>query len=278
LVTSLAPGQVGCLRKGTYLGPLTFVRGGEPRRPIVFRSFPGERATVRGYVYVPDSSNFVRISDLAVDGSTTQQQTVQIFGDDVTLSNVDVTNRNQGGSCIHLGDHDFGFALRTIVRESRVHDCGETAGQDHGIYLSATRGARILRSYIYGASGWGIHLYPDARSTVITQNVLYGNRSGNIIFAGDEHEASSGTRATLNILSNPGSGFNLDASWVDPVGTDNVAARNCLWSVTGRNVSEQNGFVADGNIIGNPRFAAPSKGDFRQRAGGACKRLRELSP
>src|SRR5690242_16158565 len=49
LVDALSPGDVGCLRQGTYAENVTVGQGGTgDDARVVIRSFPGERATISG--------------------------------------------------------------------------------------------------------------------------------------------------------------------------------------------------------------------------------------
>src|ERR671932_1697506 len=53
LVNSLGPGDVGCLRQGTYGENVTFSHGGTgDDARVVLRSYAGERAKISGRVYV----------------------------------------------------------------------------------------------------------------------------------------------------------------------------------------------------------------------------------
>src|SRR5205085_894123 len=69
LVDSHGPGDVGCLRQGTYRENLTVNHGGSGESArVVLRSYDGERATVSGRLYVPDRANYVTIEGLDLDG------------------------------------------------------------------------------------------------------------------------------------------------------------------------------------------------------------------
>src|SRR2546425_11100821 len=52
LVDSLAPGETGCLKSGTYTGGLTIAKGGAHGSPITITSQPGERAAILGRVLI----------------------------------------------------------------------------------------------------------------------------------------------------------------------------------------------------------------------------------
>ena len=87
LVDSLAPGQTGCLRAGTYEENVTISRAAAPASPVTLSSYPGERATVRGRFRVKDSANFVTVESLDLDGRNARQPAEpERHGDDVTFS------------------------------------------------------------------------------------------------------------------------------------------------------------------------------------------------
>src|SRR5262249_58404559 len=68
LVDALSPGEVGCLRAGTYGGGLTFEHGGTAMAPIVLRSYPGGRALVTRRGYVPRGSGYRTVAHVPLDG------------------------------------------------------------------------------------------------------------------------------------------------------------------------------------------------------------------
>ena len=69
LVDSLGPGDVGCLRQGTYNENVTINHGGSSDSSrVVIKSYDAERATISGRLYVPDRSNYVTIEQLNLDG------------------------------------------------------------------------------------------------------------------------------------------------------------------------------------------------------------------
>ena len=69
---SCAPGQTGCLRAGSYGSTSTWHQidaDGTARGQITITSYPGENATVRGYVDIEGS--YTTLSHLSIDGSNT---------------------------------------------------------------------------------------------------------------------------------------------------------------------------------------------------------------
>ncbi|HEX4671832.1 MAG TPA: hypothetical protein VH279_06170, partial [Solirubrobacteraceae bacterium] len=72
LDSALHPGQTGCLRAGSYGSTSTWVKinaNGSSTGQITIASYPGENATVRGYVDIEGS--YTTLSHLSIDGSNT---------------------------------------------------------------------------------------------------------------------------------------------------------------------------------------------------------------
>ena len=271
LVQALHPGRVGCLLTGTFAGDLSIQRGGLPGKRIELRSAPGIRATISGFIEIANTANYVTISKLTIDGSNSQQNTLQVFGDRAKIVGNDISGGHSGTTqnCIFLGHPSYGIAYKALIDHNRIHDCG-ASGHGHGIYAAASVDARIRRNSVYDNAGWGIQLYPHARSSQITDNVIDGNGRGSIIFAGDGSHASSVNRVLYNILSNPVEGYNLDSYWEAPVGADNVAERNCLWPPGKDSSPSREGFASRRNLVANPHFVNRAQSDFRLRAASLC--------
>jgi len=278
----LRPGQTGCLRAGTYPGTgpnryvLRFGHGGRPGAPLTVRSFPGERATLAGVVYVPRGSDFVTLADLAVNDPTpfalARQLTLQVTAADTVLEDLDVTNEGRK-TCVGLGDATFGTAVRTVLRDSTLHDCGDPGNGllDHGAYLSHTRDARIVDNVVTGTSGYGLHLYPSAQGTLVAGNVIARN-GGGVIVAGEGDEASSGTLITGNVVAGSTRDFEVAAYWGDRVGTGNVVRGNCLFSADGRGIEPAPGLTDEGNATGDPGWARRPVRDYLALTVSSCRR------
>ena len=68
LADSLSPGDVGCLRAGTYREAVTVSTGGASGQPLTLRSYPGEVATLVGRLVIQKSANHVTVEQLFLDG------------------------------------------------------------------------------------------------------------------------------------------------------------------------------------------------------------------
>lgn len=278
LVSSLGAGETGCLLPGTYTEDVTISRGGAKDSPITLTSAPGSRATLRGRLWVTDAANDVVLEGLFIDArSNSNLPSPTVNGDRVRLVGNEITNFHAPGICLLLGSESgWGTAVDPLVEGNRIHDCGAGAGasanRHHGIYLQSTRSARILGNWIYDNTDRGIQLYPDAQGTVIANNVIDGNGEG-ILFSGEAGFASSGSRVYGNVISNATIRYNVE-SWYpagNPLGSDNLVQRNCVWNGKQGNVAPAAGFtVAEALVVADPQFVDRVSKDFRMASSSPC--------
>lgn len=278
LLQALGPGRTGCLRAGSFREDLTVRRSGRPGAPLTLRSYPGERAVLRGRLWI--AGDWVTVSGLGLDGrNATRLPSPTVTGDDATFLGNDVTNHHTT-ICFDLGFPGYGRADDTLIRGNRIHDCGElpATNEHHGIYVALATDTRIVANLIYDNSDRGVQLYPDAQRTTITGNVIDGNGEG-IIFSGGPRRGSSGTVVRGNVIAN--SRVRRNVEWFyepgEPAGRNNVVEGNCLWGGrlergNGSVQTPTRGFVARGNTVVKPRYVNRSAGDFRVRD-ARCARL-----
>lgn len=259
----LAPGQTGCFRAGLYaFDDETRVT----RSDITLTSYPGERATWKGRLWV--FGDRVTISYLDLDQRSSVNSGPRVNAADVLFDNVDVTNYHSE-ICFILGDPHNGPAVRTVIQNSRIHDCGQlpSTNQAHGIYAAMARDIVIRNNWIYDNADRGIQLYPDSQGAQVYGNVIDGNGEG-IIISGDGLTASSNNVIHHNVISNSKIRWNVESSWPDGlVGTGNVVRENCVWAsnpsqdgyykqdggiMPGREGGE--GYTTFGNLVRNPLF------------------------
>jgi hypothetical protein len=185
---------------------------------------------------------------------------------------VDVTNGHTG-ICFDIGSSHYGRASYTVIEHSRIHDCGRLPANntEHGIYVATAQGTRIVANVIYNNADRGIQLYPDAQHTLIERNVIDGNGEG-IIFSGASGTASNDTIVEHNLITNSHIRGDVESWYPDgnPVGVRNVVRNNCLFGNHGLIVGPRRGFTAMNNIVANPRYADPPRGDFSLLANSPC--------
>jgi hypothetical protein len=281
LVDRLRPGRVGCLLGGTYVENVSIELGGRRKARLTLRSAPGNRARVSGYVLIRDTADYVTLSHLDVDGHDVSPITIHVYGDDAVLDDLDVTNRDKvtgthTGSCVLLGREGLP-TFRPIVQRSRIHNCGSSR-HDHGIYAEFPRRAVIRDNYIYDSPGYGVSMYPDARSTLIVRNVIDGNGNGNVTFSGEEaggeysrDYASSWDVVTRNAITNARSRYNVESFFPSfrPVG--NLVSLNCVWNAPWGNFGYTDGYARTENLAVDPQYLSRERKDFRLRRGSPCR-------
>ena len=280
LVSSLAPGEVGCLRSGTYPasageGVVEFDRGGRSGRPVTLRSYPGERATLVGVVTVPEGSDHVTLSGLGIEGMG-GSNTVKIYAADVVVEDSTITNLGRGDSCLILGSNDgHGRATRVVVRRNSFHDCGSAAhgNKDHGIYAQNVFEGEIVGNVFWNSAAYAIQLYPNAQRTRFAHNVVDGDAPsvrGGVLFGGDEDYASSDNVVEQNVVAYSQT-YNITSTWSGGVGSGNVARRNCLWEgAHGEIETSDGGFSAEANTVADPLFVNRRERDYSLEPDSAC--------
>jgi hypothetical protein len=287
LVDALGAGDTGCLRAGTYSGNVKFSRSGEAGSPITITSYPAERATIAGKLWVTDSANFVTVASLDLDGrNAANLPSPAVNGDDVTFTADDVTNYNTT-ICFNLGPTTYGRAYRTLIENSRIHNCGALPATnfDHGIYVEHTTDVQIVDNLIYDNADRGIQLYPDAQSTYIARNVIDGNGEGVLIGGGSEDfgpQASSDNVVEQNIITFSNQRSNVESHWGSPlVGERNTVRNNCVFGGArddqNHGLSAANGgFTASNNLLADPGFVNRAAKNFSLRSDSPCRDLAHL--
>jgi Right handed beta helix region len=258
---------------------VTISQGGRPNARIVLRAAPGASATIHGEVDFESGGNYWRLTGLTIDGASSSQRTIQVHVGGLRLDHNNITNENLGGSCIIDGSLQYGVSHGTIIDHNIIHNCGasNSAPYNHGVYVCCGYGTRVTNNVIYGNTGFGVQLYPDADSAVVANNVVDGNANGGgVLYGGDTYgscHATDGASVRNNIITNNGH-YGISAWWGCGRGARNLANRNCLWGNTSGGVnSEGRGLAASQNLKANPRFVSPKRHDYRLRRGSRCKAM-----
>ena len=274
LVDSLASGQTGCVRQGTYYENVRIAHGGVAGAPVTLTSYPGETATVVGRMYVVEGANYVSVTGLDLNGENPQRGlSPMIDANHVTFSYDDVTN-DHTGICFGIGSTTWGWATGTLITHDRIHDCGQlpATNHQHGLYVGAATDTTIAWNLIYGNADRGIQLYPDAQHTTIDHNIIDDNGEG-IIISGADGYASSYTNVYDNIISNATIRHDVESYWPsgNAVGVDNTVHDNCVWG--GREAAidtSSGGFMSYDNLTANPRYVDAADRDYELRPSSAC--------
>ena len=278
LLRTLRPGETGCLPGGTYRGDLEIRSGGRPGRRVTLRSSPGELARIVGRVVLHEDADFVTLSWLALDGRNPRRlPSPSVVGDHVTFDRVDVTNGHTS-ICFTLGAAGVGVAERTVIANSRVHDCGTlpAMNHEHGIYVAHARATRIVGNWIYGNADRGIQLYPAPRGTVVRGNVIDGNGQG-VAFGGVGAAAPRGNVVEGNVITGSLLRGNVE-SFQSPgasAGSANAVRRNCVaGGARGALIDlPRDGFAVEGNLAAAPPYRDSAGGDLRFPDDHPCAEL-----
>ena len=261
LVDSLAPGETGCLREGLYAADDQIVVTTAGTR---LTSYPGERATLRGRLWITREAPLTTVEGLDLDGRNRRRQpSPTVNADDVVIRGNDITNHHTT-ICVSLGTRGtYGRARRTLIEDNEIHDCGTLppTNFEHGIYVNSANDVVIRGNLIYGNADRGIQLYPDAQGTLITGNLIVDNGVG-LIFGGDRRTASSDNVVEGNLISGSKVRHNVESSWEGPVGSGNVLRDNCVFDAV-------DGVESDGVQLPARGFSLAGNGG-PTAAGGPC--------
>jgi parallel beta-helix repeat protein len=275
LVDRLRPGQIGCVRGGTYQESVTISQGGSGARArVTLKSYPGERATLVGRLYIRRQAPYVTVANMNLNGRNPQvlpspdiaAENDQFIGNDVTDEHTEI--------CFILGSPSYGRARNTLIARNRIHDCGREPAQngDHGIYVAFADNTHIVGNVIFKNADRGIQLYPDAQGTVIEHNILDSN--GEDIAIGGERTTSSNSRIAFNLITNSTIGFDVQSHFPPgtPAGANNLVRSNCIFGGAEGHTAREIGFVAAhlGNRFVDPHYANAAGGDYRVARANPC--------
>jgi parallel beta-helix repeat protein len=281
LMQALAPGQVGCLRTGSYGGGLRPSHGGRAGAPLILRSYPGEQAQVTGRIYIPRGSDYITLADLHLDGNYQTGPAlpgVSVAANHTTFEADDVTN-DHTEICFVIGSAQYGIADSTVIVNSRIHDCGvlPSSNMDHGIYIEDATNTYITGNLIDHNVDRGIQFYPSAQGSVVTNNVIADNGEG-IDFGGDGGVASNGNTVEHNLIVNSNIRGDVE-SWYppgNPVGVGNIVQNNCV-SSRGIN-THSGGFSARSNVTASSGELVAGVAGYVPAAGSACASIAPALP
>jgi hypothetical protein len=268
LVASLAAGQTGCLEDGTYAENVTFAKGGSSASPITLAAAPSAHATLRGVLTIPDTTDYIAIANLTLDGgpaptgTAAKSATPLVRGDHVALRGNDITNA--GADCVTLGDPTFGVAKLTVIENNRIHGCKA------GIVGRMAESAAIADNAIFDNMGDGVSLIPYAISFTVEHDVIDGNGSG-VLFGSDGKLVSVNDVVRTSVISNSTVGYDVYSSYPSIAGTGNSATQDCLWmGAKGQVVSPAKGFSTKSNVVADPAFVDRAAKNFSLAPTSPC--------
>ena len=175
----LAPGDTVWLREGTYAGTFRTALAGAPGSPIVFRQYPGERATLDGGLRVdgPDVVfwGFEIMQSAPLSNGTLPA--LEAHGARTKFINLVIHDAAQQGITFWDG------AVDAEVYGSIVYNNGTRENLDHGIYVHNTSGTKLVEDNVFFNNlAYGIHVYATSnngtqRNVHVIGNASFGNGS-----------------------------------------------------------------------------------------------------
>jgi hypothetical protein len=180
LVDSLRKRQVGCFRAGVYQFPRTAVD-----RDVTLRPYGSETVVLLGTIKVlPRGAGATLMGMILVGIGGTSPHGPQVYADDVTLRNNDITNLHTGICVLVSTFHAAAPPRHVVIEDNRIHHCGTLPATNHrhGIYASIARRILIRGNWIYANADRGVQFYPSAERSRVAGNVIEGNGQG-VLFA-----------------------------------------------------------------------------------------------
>ncbi len=264
LINSLAPGQTGCFRAGTY----TFSQTDVTEASITLSPYGDEAVTLKGAIKVKPDGHDSTIEGMTLNG--TGDIGPKIYADRVVLRDNEITN-DHTSTCVHVGSwYDDPAPEGVVIEGNRIHDCGElpSTNKEHGVYLSEARDAIVRDNWIYDNVDRGVQQYFQVEGARITGNVIVGNGQG-VNFSGGSDQIVEG-----NIIASSNLRWNVYAGSTGTPG-EGVLRDNCVYADNSgytRNggIDSSDVFSEAGNLVAEPGFVDPAAGDFHLEAGDAC--------
>lgn len=296
---TLAPGEMACLRAGTYIPAgafdtpsyrQAFERSGLPDKPIIIRNFPGELAIIHGktlingaYLGVEGSTGpggLVFEGPLGPDSSGLKSkgdaQVAVENSHDIVLNHIEIRDNDY-----HAGLY-VNRARNIQVLGCYIHDNGRFAMYtdpldgthpwvvDQGIYWAASSGAnRISNCLLEHNRAYNLQLFAGSGTitglTIVQNTIVKAMNSGVIVGKG-----AIGNYFANNIVSmNSQEIRNKEIRLADNA-SNNTLENNIVWnavpSLRGIDTSdlvrgEQN--TVRGLLLTDPLFVNFSSGDYR---------------
>ncbi len=189
----IQPGDTVWLHGGRYTGSFATELTALPERHIVFRAWPGERATIDG--------------TLRADGAWLTFWGFEITqSDPVRAGTYGLEARTRGGRFVNLVIHDagtMGVSFWSPAEDAELAGCiiynnGTRENLDHGVYVHNERGRKLLYgNVLFNNMAYGIHVFAGARNLPqrdvrVEGNIVFNNGSiarrsrakGNVLVGG----------------------------------------------------------------------------------------------
>lgn len=271
---SLSPGQTLCLSGVFESDSHRLLAAGTQTQPVTITSAPGQRATIRGRLWIADGAHDLILDNLVLDGRNTQAlASPTINGDRITLRRSDISTAHHQ-TCITVTDSaEWGTAEDTVIEQNRIHGCGQDRGR--GVEVMGTR-TTIVDNIIYDNADAGIALL--GRGGTVARNVMNANGIGLLILGAKDHvvrDYHAYDNVITNSIQRAGSfGVNVGAQYQQgaPQGENNIIEHSCVYGGQVADIDiRAGGLIAQENLTTDPQFENPAAGDFRIRSKSPCR-------
>jgi hypothetical protein len=278
---SLAPGQTGCLRAGTYGSTTTWTdlsASGTADAPVTLTAYPNETATVAGAVAI--SGSYVTVTGLKIDGSNSfysgslcspgrSLASPDIEGTNDILDHNEIYQSTIKGNGIGIGFRNGASGDNTIIRYNKIHDVGSCQDYDHLIYAGHGNNIQIYGNWMWNdPHGWGVQLYSSPTNARVYDNVIDGAGAG-VTISDNGSMTATGNRVYENIIINqvgvpaPGNITGACIGGSGPVvGSNNSFTNNDCFNNPG-GVGGQLNVLVSNNITSDPQLINAAAHDYR---------------
>jgi len=223
------PGDTVWMRAGTYgsggYNQYTSTLTGTASAPIIVRQYPGERATINGFMTVNGGyTTFWGMEFMDSDPLRISHQSGS-FATDIPRANYQVTVNGPGTKFVNVVVHDLGNGLAAWESATNAEVYGSLfynngwQGTDrahgHGLYIQNLSGTKLLQdNIVFDNFDYGIQIY--SQSTHINNITL----DGNIAF----NNGTLGTSEAQDIVAG-----GTENGMQNFVATGNMTYRNDRW-------------------------------------------------
>ena len=251
------PGDTVWLRDGTYRGVFRGSVSGAAGKPIVFRQYPNERATIDGRLRLDGADLVVWGFEIMRSSQTGEEPNLEARGARQKLINMIVHESAQQG--IRFWDEAVDAEMYGCI----VYNNGTHENLDHGTYVHNVSGTKLIMDNVFFNNlAYGIHVYVSPgegaqRNVHVIGNVSFNNGTisnrypakGNIIIGGEQ--PGQGHQAIDNMLYYSGTvGVNMRLGYLSE-NRDVIATGNTIWGgATAFAIGKWSSAVVTNNTIG----------------------------
>ena len=230
------PGDTVWLRAGTYRGVFRSSVAGAAGKPVVFRQYPNERATIDGRLRLDGADVVVwGFEIMRSSQGTTEYPNLEARGARQKLINMIVHESE------HQGIRFWDEAVDAEMYGCIVYNNGTHENLDHGTYVHNVAGTKLIMDNVFFNNlAYGIHVYVSPgegaqKNVHVIGNVAFNNGTistkyaakGNILIGGEQ--PGEGHQAIDNMLYFSGtSGVNMRLGYVAE-NRDVIATGNTIW-------------------------------------------------